>query len=77
MVLFSQGKGGASAPSASQTKEQTMTDEVKTTPTWGYRKGEDGGLVQKVFDLKEGTKLPQGWVDTPAKCDHAGKEYGE
>lgn len=39
-----------------------MSDEVKVTQKWGYHRTEE----PKVFDLKEGEKLPAGWEDTPA-----------
>ena len=46
------------------TKEaKTMTKEAKTIPTWGYNKDGEG----KIFDLKEGGDMPQGWADSPAK----------
>ena len=37
-----------------------MSDKV--TPTWGYK-----GDEAKLFNLKEGEKLPKGWSDAPAK----------
>jgi len=33
--------------------------------TFGYRRGE-----AKVFDLKDGERLPDGWSDRPPKGDH-------
>jgi hypothetical protein len=38
-----------------------MADE-KTTPTWGYSKGDS-----QIFDLKPGENLPSGYYDNPAK----------
>lgn len=76
MVLFSQNKGEAKASSASQPEDLKMTKEKTIAPTWGYRKGKEGELLKQVFNLEEGKSLPDGWVDTPAKCGHAGKEYG-
>ena len=35
-------------------------------PTFGYRRGEDGGIEKDVF---EGEPLPEGWADSPAKVD--------
>lgn len=43
-----------------------MADEVKTTPTWGYSKAD-----AKVFDLKEGEKLPKGYYDSPVSMEEA------
>lgn len=31
-----------------------------TIPTWGYKPGEG-----RIFELKPGEKLPEGWLDTP------------
>jgi len=36
------------------------------TPTFGYRRGEDGLIEKDIFD---GEPLPAGWVDSPAKVD--------
>lgn len=36
---------------------------MKTIPTWGYTAGD-----ARIFDLKEGESLPDGWVDSPAKA---------
>lgn len=33
-----------------------------TIPTWGYHPTEE----PRIFDLKPGEKLPEGWADTPA-----------
>ena len=63
MVLLSQNKGGASAPSNSP-REPSI-------PTWGYQKGKNGDVDAKIFQLKKGEKLPSGWVDTPAKIKAA------
>lgn len=41
-----------------------MTDEIKLMPTYGY--DADTGEA-KLFELKEGEKLPAGYVDNPAK----------
>ncbi len=38
------------------------------TPTFGYRRGEDGEIEKDIFD---GEPLPAGWVDSPAKVDEA------
>ena len=47
-----------------------MADE--TTPQWGYSKSD-----AKIFDLKEGEKLPRGYYDSPAKVpgSEAMKKY--
>ena len=36
-------------------------------PTFGYRRGEDGGVEKDIFD----GEVPEGWVDSPAKVDGA------
>lgn len=35
------------------------------TPTWGYRRGE-----AKIFDLKHGESLPDGWSRRPERGFH-------
>ena len=65
MMLLSQNKGGASAPSDSSKEQDMAKDQI--APTWGYQKGKSGGVDSKIFHLKKGEKLPSGWVDTPAK----------
>lgn len=40
-----------------------MTDKAtETTPTWGYHRTEPA----RIFELKDGEKLPSGWEDSPA-----------
>ena len=34
---------------------------MTTIPTWGYKAGD-----ARIFDLKEGESLPDGWADSPA-----------
>lgn len=41
-----------------------MNDE-NTIPTWGY---DECGGVPKLFHLKDGEGLPDGYEDTPANC---------
>lgn len=41
-------------------------EEAKTTPTWGYSKAD-----AKIFDLKEGEKLPKGYYDSPVAMEEA------
>lgn len=54
-----------------------MSDDEKTYPTWGYHETEE----PRIFHLKEGEDLPNGWEDTPAafekpaKPKDAGKEH--
>lgn len=43
-----------------------MSDEAKTTPTWGYSKKES-----KIFDLAEGESLPKGYYDSPVTMEEA------
>jgi hypothetical protein len=41
----------------------------ETVPTWGYRRGADGELVARLFDLPAGKPaLPKGWADSPSKA---------
>lgn len=40
----------------------------QTIKTWGYRRKEDGEVEGQIFDLAPGEALPQGFVDSPAKC---------
>jgi hypothetical protein len=42
---------------------------TKMNLTYGYRKGEDGRLEAKIFELREGEKLPSGWEETPPQMD--------
>lgn len=51
-----------------------MSDE-KTYPTWGYHESEE----PRIFHLKEGEDLPEGWEDTPAafKKPAKAKEDGD
>ena len=37
------------------------------SPTFGYRRGEDGEIEKDIFD----GEIPDGWVDSPAKVDKA------
>lgn len=41
-----------------------MSDEVETTPTWGYSKTD-----AKIFDLKPSEKLPKGYFDSPVTME--------
>lgn len=43
-----------------------MSDDVKTTPTWGYGKKD-----AKIFDLKDGESLPKGYYDSPVVMEEA------
>lgn len=40
----------------------SKSDDKPTVPTWGYHETEE----PRVFDLKQGEDLPDGWEDTPA-----------
>lgn len=46
-----------------------MSDETKTTLTWGYSKSD-----AKIFDLKEGENLPKGYYDSPVAMEEAETE---
>ena len=50
------GTEGAMVPS-----DPTPQVAADTVPTWGYR-----GDEAKIFDLKPGESLPDGWADSPA-----------
>ena len=70
MPLINQKGGGASASPPSKGKDMAKK-EAKIVDVCGYQKGPDGGVLAKVFQLKEGEKLPSGWNDTPAKIKPA------
>jgi septal ring factor EnvC (AmiA/AmiB activator) len=55
-----------------------VADETKKVPTWGYHAVEPA----RIFHLKPGEKLPEGWADTPAafanaQAQDAGDAAGE
>lgn len=43
-------------------------------PTWMYRRTEDGSVEAQIFDSDA---LPEGWVDSPAKCVEAARQADE
>ena len=54
---------------ADKPTEEATEDLIseESWPRWGYRKKD--GEAKLFADLKKGENLPDGYVDTPAKCD--------
>jgi hypothetical protein len=51
------------AREAARIEEAEMSE--KRFQAWGYRRGE-----AKIFDLREGETLPEGWSDSPPPGEH-------
>lgn len=66
-MLINQSEGRGNSPLSSP-KEKPMADPKKVVPTYGYD-AETG--EPQLFELKEGEKLPEGFVDNPAKSKAA------
>ena len=48
-----------------------MSDEKEKIPTCMYKRGKFGRIESQVFDHP--SSVPDGWVDSPAKCPEAAK----
>ena len=65
----------ASRPTPIQPEVIEEAVVVSVGPTTGYRDAEGGKVERRIFS--DG-RIPQGWFDTPAKCENCdGKSHPE